>query len=35
VRPFQGRAAIFDVDDSLLAGNAGTLFTWWLLQKGQ
>lgn len=34
MRPFQGRAAIFDVDDSLLAGNAGTLFTWWLLQKG-
>ena len=27
MRPFGGRAAVFDVDDSLVAGNAGTLFT--------
>ncbi|WP_242395322.1 HAD family hydrolase [Anaeromyxobacter oryzisoli] len=28
--PFGRTAAIFDVDDSLLDGNAGTIFTWYL-----
>lgn len=28
--PFQRTAAIFDVDDSLVDGNAGTIFTWYL-----
>jgi HAD superfamily hydrolase (TIGR01490 family) len=30
VQPFQRTAAIFDIDDSLLDGNAGTIFTWFL-----
>jgi HAD superfamily hydrolase (TIGR01490 family) len=30
MQPFQRTAAIFDIDDSLLDGNAGTLFTWFL-----
>jgi HAD superfamily hydrolase (TIGR01490 family) len=30
VEPFQRTAAIFDIDDSLLDGNAGTIFTWYL-----
>ena len=30
MQPFQRTAAIFDIDDSLLDGNAGTLFTWYL-----
>jgi HAD superfamily hydrolase (TIGR01490 family) len=30
VVPFGRTAAIFDVDDSLLDGNAGTIFTWYL-----
>jgi len=33
VTPFQRTAAIFDVDDSLLAGNAGTIFTWYLYSQ--
>src|SRR3981081_3791777 len=28
--PFQRIAAVFDIDDSLLDGNAGTIFTWYL-----
>lgn len=31
--PFRRTAAIFDVDDSLLDGNAGTIFTWYLYSK--
>ena len=31
--PFQRTAAIFDVDDSLLDGNAGTIFTWHLYSQ--
>ncbi|MBS2024803.1 MAG: HAD-IB family hydrolase [Deltaproteobacteria bacterium] len=30
MQPFQRTAAIFDIDDSLLDGNAGTIFTWYL-----
>jgi HAD superfamily hydrolase (TIGR01490 family) len=30
VQPFQRTAAIFDIDDSLLDGNAGTIFSWYL-----
>src|SRR5438046_1081990 len=30
MQPFQRIAAIFDIDDSLLDGNAGTIFTWFL-----
>jgi HAD superfamily hydrolase (TIGR01490 family) len=30
VQPFQRTAAVFDIDDSLLDGNAGTIFTWYL-----
>jgi len=30
VQAFQRTAAIFDIDDSLLDGNAGTIFTWYL-----
>jgi HAD superfamily hydrolase (TIGR01490 family) len=30
VQAFQRTAAIFDIDDSLLDGNAGTIFTWFL-----
>jgi HAD superfamily hydrolase (TIGR01490 family) len=30
VQAFQQTAAIFDIDDSLLHGNAGTIFTWYL-----
>src|SRR5919202_271186 len=30
MQPFQRTAAIFDIDDSLLDGNAGTIFTWFL-----
>jgi HAD superfamily hydrolase (TIGR01490 family) len=30
VQAFQQTAAIFDIDDSLLDGNAGTIFTWYL-----
>jgi HAD superfamily hydrolase (TIGR01490 family) len=30
VQAFQETAAIFDIDDSLLDGNAGTIFTWFL-----
>ncbi len=31
--PFGRVAAIFDVDDSLLDGNAGTIFTWYLYSE--
>jgi HAD superfamily hydrolase (TIGR01490 family) len=31
--PFGRIAAIFDVDDSLLDGNAGTIFTWYLYSE--
>ena len=31
--PFHRTAAVFDVDDSLLDGNAGTIFTWYLYQQ--
>jgi len=31
--PFRRTAAIFDVDDSLLDGNAGTIFTWYLYRE--
>jgi HAD superfamily hydrolase (TIGR01490 family) len=31
--PFGRTAAIFDVDDSLLDGNAGTIFTWFLYSE--
>jgi len=31
--PFHRTAAIFDVDDSLLDGNAGTIFTWYLYRE--
>ncbi len=31
--PFGRTAAIFDVDDSLLDGNAGTVFTWYLYSE--
>ena len=30
MQAFQRTAAIFDIDDSLLDGNAGTIFTWFL-----
>jgi HAD superfamily hydrolase (TIGR01490 family) len=30
MQPFQRTAAVFDIDDSLLDGNAGTIFTWFL-----
>src|SRR5207237_1570 len=30
MQPFQRIAAVFDIDDSLLDGNAGTIFTWFL-----
>ena len=30
MQPFQRTAAIFDIDDSLLDGNVGTIFTWYL-----
>ncbi len=33
VTPFQRTAAIFDVDDSLVDGNVGTIFTWYLLSQ--
>jgi HAD superfamily hydrolase (TIGR01490 family) len=33
VTPFHRTAAIFDVDDSLLDGNAGTIFTWYLYSE--
>lgn len=35
MRPFAGKAAIFDVDDSLVAGNVGTLFTRFLYQENE
>ncbi|HUK66487.1 MAG TPA: HAD-IB family hydrolase [Anaeromyxobacteraceae bacterium] len=31
--PFSRIAAVFDVDDSLLDGNAGTIFTWYLYSE--
>jgi phosphoserine phosphatase/GNAT superfamily N-acetyltransferase len=31
--PFGRTAAVFDVDDSLLDGNAGTIFTWYLYRE--
>ncbi len=31
--PFDRTAAIFDVDDSLLDGNSGTIFTWYLYSE--
>lgn len=31
--PFRRTAAVFDVDDSLLDGNAGTIFTWYLYSE--
>jgi HAD superfamily hydrolase (TIGR01490 family) len=31
--PFGRTAAVFDVDDSLLDGNAGTIFTWYLYNQ--
>src|SRR5512142_2802908 len=31
--PFGRIAAVFDVDDSLLDGNAGTIFTWYLYSE--
>jgi len=33
VVPFGRTAAVFDVDDSLLDGNAGTIFTWYLYSE--
>jgi len=33
VLPFGRTAAIFDADDSLLDGNAGTIFTWYLYSE--
>jgi HAD superfamily hydrolase (TIGR01490 family) len=33
VVPFARTAAIFDADDSLLDGNAGTIFTWYLYSE--
>jgi len=33
VIPFARTAAVFDVDDSLLDGNAGTIFTWYLYSE--
>src|SRR5438105_5242230 len=30
MQPFQRTAAVFDIDDSLIDGNAGTIFTWFL-----
>jgi HAD superfamily hydrolase (TIGR01490 family) len=33
VVPFGRTAAIFDVDDSLLDGNAGTIFSWYLYSE--
>jgi putative phosphoserine phosphatase/1-acylglycerol-3-phosphate O-acyltransferase len=33
VTPFHRTAAVFDVDDSLLDGNAGTIFTWYLYSQ--
>src|SRR5260370_25697656 len=30
MQPFQRIPAVFDIDDSLLDGNAGTIFTWYL-----
>jgi HAD superfamily hydrolase (TIGR01490 family) len=33
VVPFARTAAVFDVDDSLLDGNAGTIFTWYLYSE--
>jgi HAD superfamily hydrolase (TIGR01490 family) len=33
VTPFHRTAAIFDVDDSLLDGNVGTIFTWYLYSE--
>jgi HAD superfamily hydrolase (TIGR01490 family) len=33
VIPFGHTAAIFDADDSLLDGNAGTIFTWYLYSE--
>jgi HAD superfamily hydrolase (TIGR01490 family) len=30
MQPFDRTAAVFDIDDSLLDGNAGTIFTWYL-----
>jgi HAD superfamily hydrolase (TIGR01490 family) len=33
VIPFARTAAIFDVDDSLLDGNAGTIFSWYLYSE--
>jgi HAD superfamily hydrolase (TIGR01490 family) len=33
VVPFGRTAAIFDADDSLLDGNAGTIFTWYLYSE--
>ena len=33
VTPFQRTAAIFDVDDSLVDGNVGTIFTWYLFSQ--
>lgn len=35
MHPFQRTAAIFDIDDSLLDGNCGTVFTWFLLQQSE
>lgn len=32
---YGGKAAVFDVDDSLVAGNSGTIFTWQLLQANE
>lgn len=31
--PFHRTAAVFDVDDSLVAGNVGTIFTWFLYSE--
>jgi HAD superfamily hydrolase (TIGR01490 family) len=31
--PFSRTAAVFDVDDSLLDGNSGTIFTWYLYSE--
>jgi len=33
MQPFQRTAAVFDIDDSLLDGNAGTIFTWFLYRN--
>src|SRR2546428_12468030 len=30
MQPFQRTASVFDIDDSLVDGNAGTIFTWFL-----